>query len=303
MVPKMENTFDVIIAGLGAMGSSSALHLAKNNKKVLGFDQFQPPHTLGSSHGQSRVIREAYYEHPLYVPIVQRAYELWFELEKASGLELFLQTGGLMIGSAESELYCGAKTSAEMHKLEHKLLTNEELKTRFPAFKLPDNILAVWEPRAGVLFPERCIEAHLKEAEKYGANLNYNEKILEWVADDAGVKVATDKGEYTANQLVFTSGAWINNLVPELKMPLEVERQVLFWFDPAKKTDAFNPDKFPVYICEAEPGIMFYGFPDLGDGVKIANHHRGGITTPENLDRQVSDSEIEGISNIIREYS
>jgi sarcosine oxidase len=298
----MNKSFDVIVIGLGAMGSAAAYQLAKNKKKVLGLDQFKPPHNLGSSHGLSRVIREAYYEHPLYVPIVKRAYDLWFELEKETQAKLFRQTGGLMIGRPGSELVKGSKASAEQHNLKHNLLTNKELRSRFPAFNLPDDLVAVWEPRAGVLFPEKCIAANLLLAEKAGAALNYNEKVIRWSANADGVIVETDSDWYIAPQLVFTAGAWLTELVPSLKLPLEVERQVLFWFEPEQKTSLFAPENFPIYICEAEPDKIFYGFPDLGDGVKIANHHRGEITTPDTIDRLVKEEETEQIKNIIDRF-
>src|SRR5882762_304353 len=157
----MATRFDVIIVGLGAMGSATAYHLAKRGKKVLGLDRFTPPHAFGSSHGQTRIIREAYFEHPLYVPLIQRAYELWADLEKKSDQELLVKTGGLMVGPSDSVIVRGAKRSAELHKLAHEVLSPVELRRRFPMFKLGEDTIAVWEPRAGVLFPERAIETHL----------------------------------------------------------------------------------------------------------------------------------------------
>lgn len=297
----MDKTFDIIVIGLGAMGSSTVYQLAKNNKKVLGIDRFKPPHTLGSSHGGSRIIREAYFEHPLYVPIVQRAYDLWFELEKISGTKLFLQTSGLMIGRPDSELVKGSKNSAELHHLEYKVLDNDELRARYPAFNFAAEMNAVWEPRAGVLFPEKCVATNLSLAEKWGATLHYGEKVITWSADEKGVNVVTDKDSYMAKKLVLTVGSWLTGLVPELNLPLQVERQVLFWFEPDKKTDEFKPQNFPVYICETERNETFYGFPDLGDGVKIAHHYRGGSTTPETIDRKVNEEEIKEIKTIINQ--
>src|SRR2546427_4472106 len=153
------------------MGSAAALHLAKRGKKVIGLDRFAPPHALGSSHGQTRIIREAYFEHPLYVPLIQRAYELWAELEQASGKRLFRQTGGLMIGRPDSAVVSGAKRSAEEHRLRHEILAAAEVRRRFPGLQPTDEMIAVWEPRAGILFPEVCIEAHLSRGRKHGAEL------------------------------------------------------------------------------------------------------------------------------------
>src|SRR5438552_14417307 len=160
----MATRFDAIIVGLGAMGSATAYHLAKRGKKVLGLDRFTPPHGFGSSHGLTRIIREAYFEHPLYVPLVQRAYELWAELDKKSGRKLLLQTGGVMIGSPDGALVSGAKRSAEGHKLAHEILSAQELRRRFPVFQPDETMVAVWEPRAGILFPELAVQTHLELA-------------------------------------------------------------------------------------------------------------------------------------------
>src|SRR5437764_15428993 len=176
----MATRFDAIIVGLGAMGSATAYHLAKRGKKILGLDRFNPPHALGSSHGQTRIIREAYFEHPPYVPLIQRSYELWAELEKQTGRSLLRQTGGLMIGRPDSAVVSGAKRSAEEHRLHHELLPAAEVRRRFPAFQPTDEMIAVWEPRAGILFPEACIEGHLGLARKHGAELHMDEPVMHW---------------------------------------------------------------------------------------------------------------------------
>ncbi|MGH7453547.1 MAG: FAD-dependent oxidoreductase, partial [bacterium] len=173
-------SFDVIITGLGAMGSAAAYHLARRRLRVLGLDRFTPPHAFGSSHGQTRIIREAYFEHPLYVPLVQRAYENWAELERESGQRLFQQTGGLMIGPPGGQLVAGAQRSAQIHHLPHELLTAAEMRQRFLAFQPSDDMIAVWEPRAGILFPECCVEAHLQMASQCGASLQFDEPATAW---------------------------------------------------------------------------------------------------------------------------
>src|SRR5213082_3276056 len=222
----MATRFDAIIVGLGALGSATAYHLAKRGKKILGLDRFNPPHALGSSHGQTRIIREAYFEHPLYVPLIQRAYELWAELEKQTGRSLLRQTGGLMIGRPDSAVVSGAKRSAEEHRLRHEILAAAEVRRRFPALQPTDEMLAVWEPRAGILFPETCIEAHLTMARKQGADLRTDEPAVSWEGEGGGVRVVTSKGAYQANQLVLTAGSWIPSLLRDLQLPLVVERQV-----------------------------------------------------------------------------
>src|SRR6266516_7762766 len=192
----MPSSYDVIVAGLGAMGSAVAFQLAQKGRRVLGLDRFAPPHSLGSSHGQTRIIREAYFEHPLYVPLVQRAYELWAELEKGAGRSLLRETGGLMIGKPDSAVVVGATRSAHEHSLQHEVLSAAEVRSRFPALQPTDEMLAVWEPRAGILFPEICIEAHLTMARKHGAELRTEEPAVSWERDGGGVRVVTSKGAY-----------------------------------------------------------------------------------------------------------
>jgi sarcosine oxidase len=294
--------FDVIIVGLGAMGSAAAYHLARRGQKVLGLDRFGPPHALGSSHGETRIIREAYFEHPLYVPIVQRAYELWAELEGQAGRQFLRQTGGLMVGPPDGVVVGGARRSAEKHRLIHEVFSAHEVRRRFPALRPADGMLAVWEPRAGILFPELCIEAHLGRARKHGAQLNTEEPALRWEPAGAGVRIITSKGAYQAGQLLLTAGSWLGALLPDLKLPLTVERQILFWFEPKNNPVQFDPDRCPVYLWEYEPRKYFYGFPDLGSGVKVARHHQGEVTAPDSLNRAVSDDEVEVMREIVKRF-
>ena len=297
----MPSTFDAIIVGLGAMGSAVASQLARRGGRVLGLDRFAPPHALGSSHGQTRIIREAYFEHPVYVPLVQRAYELWLELEQQTGLSLFRQTGGLMIGRPDSAVVAGAKRSAQEHSLQHAVLTAAEARSRFPALQPRDDMIAVWEPRAGILFPERCVGAHLTMARKHGAELRSDEPAVSWEDDGGGVRVVTSKGAYRAGQLVLTAGSWIPSLLHELKLPLAVERQVQFWFEP-KHPMQFRPDRCPIHIWEHEPGRFFYGFPDLGEGVKVACHHEGDRVDPDSINRDVRAEDVEAMRAIVRQF-
>lgn len=293
----MAGSYDVIVVGLGAMGSATAYHLAASGNRVLGIDRFTPPHTQGSSHGQTRIIREAYYEDPAYVPIVQRAYELWAELARESGRELFLQTGGLMIGAPEGTMVRGSRRSAETHHLRHQVLSASEVAEQFPALRPSANMEAVWEPRAGILYPELCVGAHLDLAARRGATLRYNEKVLSWRPDGAGARVLTDRGEQSAAQLVLTAGAWVQSLLPEWPLSLTVERQVLFWFAPAEP-ERFAPARCPIYLWEYAPEQFFYGFPDLGRGVKVAGHHDGKATAPDSIRREVGPEEVKRMFRI-----
>ena len=292
---------EVIIVGLGAMGSACAYHLARRGIRVLGLDRFAPPHAFGSSHGRTRIIREAYFEHPLYVPLVRRAYGLWTELEKLTGRSLFRQTGGLMIGKPDSVVVAGAVRSAQEHSLPHEVLPGAEVRYRFPALHPTDDMVAVWEPRAGILFPEICLEAHLTLARNLGAELHTEEPVLSWEGNGDGVRVTTSKGAYHAGQLVLTAGSWIQSLVTDLKLPLVVERQVQFWFEPKRPLE-FQPERCPIHIWEHEPGRFFYGFPDLGEGVKVACHHEGEIANPDSINREVRPEDIEAMRAVVRQF-
>jgi sarcosine oxidase len=282
------------------MGSAAAYHLAKQGRRVLGLDRFGPPHQFGSSHGATRIIREAYFEHPLYVPLVQRAYELWKELEKEAGRQLLLQTGGLMLGDPTGVIVQGAQRSAEEHHLLYKLLSAGEVHQQFPAFQPNDNMVAVWEPRAGILFPELAIKTHLELAARHGADLRLNSPVLKWEPQNAGVLVRTESEVFRAKQLLLCVGAWTTSLVPDLNLPLTVERRVLFWFEPRSQADLFQPQRCPIFICEHEPRRYFYGFPDLGDGVKFGVHHEGAHSSPDQLDREVKQHEIETARDVLR---
>jgi sarcosine oxidase len=300
-MPSTANTADVLVLGLGAMGSAATYHLARQGAKVIGVDRFHSPHTFGSSHGQTRIIREAYFEHPAYVPLVQHAYELWDELGRESGLELFRKTGGLMIGPTGGVVFGGALKSAETHKLEHQVLSANEVHQRAPALQPGPDMRAVWEPRAGILFPERCIEAHVRGAERSGARLRFEEKALSWSATREGVRVVTDRSEYSVGKLVLSAGPWIGDLVRSLKISLSVERQIQFWFQ-SSRPELFAPERCPIHLWETAPGKFFYGFPDLGSGVKVAIHHEGRLSEPDTLDRTVSDAEVRGMRERIKPF-
>ena len=234
-------TFDVVVAGLGAMGSAAAFQLARRGARVLGLDRFAPPHALGSSHGRSRIIREAYFEDPLYVPLVQRAYERWAELERLSGRTLLVRTGGLMLGPPDGMVFRGALHSAEVHGLPHEVLTAGEVHRRVPGFRPTVDMMGVWEPRAGFLVPEAAIAAHLALAAQHGAELHDDEPVTSWRAADGaadgdeGVEVTTPRGTYRARRLVLAAGAWLPSLL-DVAVPLAVERVVMHWFRPDRPT-------------------------------------------------------------------
>lgn len=298
----MSQTYDVIIAGLGAMGSAGADQFALRGRRVLGLDRFAPPHALGSSHGESRIIREAYFEHPQYVPIVQRAFECWEDLERATGRTLMRRTGGVMIGAEGGTLVTGALRSAEAWKLPFEMLDAAEIARRWPAFRPREGTVGVWEPRSGTLDPEACVAAQLERARRNGADLRDDEPVLSWRADGEGVEVTTARGRYQAARLLLAAGAWNARLLQDLVLPLSVARQTLFWFEPASHAERFDAARFPIWIWEHAPGRFFYGFPASAKGVKLAIHHEGEATDPDHVRREVGAEEVEKMRGMLRDY-
>lgn len=293
-----ETVYDAIVAGLGSHGSAAAYHLAKRGQRVLGFDRFARGHTLASFGGLSRIIRLSYYEHPSYVPLLKRAWDLWRELERESGETLLTQTGGLYMGPPEGDLVSGALASARVHGLAHDLLDNAELKRRYPLFDVDRVWIGLFDAQAGWLAPERSIETHLRLAERSGAALRFSEPIDRWERDGDGVRVFSAQGSYRAQRLVIAAGSWLPRLLPQLAPHLWVERNVLFWFEPRGERDAFA--KLPVYIVE-DTDRMYYGFPyDPGNGLKMAGLHFGDRVDPDTVDREPSSRDEERVRAWLR---
>jgi sarcosine oxidase len=296
----MTRPFDAIVVGLGAMGSAALRSLSRRGQRVLGLDRFDPPHDLGSSHGRSRIIREAYFEHPAYVPFIQEAYRRWDELERETGRTLLRRTGGVMVGPPAGVLVEGALLSARQHGLAHELIDAREIRRRFPAFRPDDSMVGVWEPRAGVLFPEECIAAFLDSARRHGATVRGHEPALSWKPEGGGVTVETARGRYTASRLVLSAGAWIGALLPDLALPLSVERLVQCWFEPAGEREAL--ERCPVTIWEHHAGRFFYAFPLLDGALKAAIHHEGEITSASGLRREVGEGEARPLEALLARH-
>lgn len=293
--------YDVITIGLGAMGSAATYHLAKRGARVLGLDAHARGHTLGSSHGKSRIIREAYFEAPDYVPLVQRAYELWRTLEAESGRALLTVTGGLNLGRPASAMVSGALASARQHNLPYERLTPAEVNARFPGFTLPEDFIGVFEPNAGILDPEACVGAHLDLAAKHGATLRHEEPVTSWTPLPDGVRVETATGQYVASGLVIAAGPWAGEQLAELALPLEIQRVVNVHFAPSRP-ELYAPDRSPIFLLEGEEGD-YYGFPNLpGQGVKIGRHDLGELCTARTVRRGVDPEEIEALRAVLNRY-
>jgi sarcosine oxidase len=267
---------EAIVVGLGGMGSAAAAHLAARGARVLGLEQFQPGHTQGSSHGRSRVIRLAYFEHPAYVPLLRRSYELWRQLERETGKHLLQMTGGLMIGRPDSDVVSGSLRSARQHDLDHDVLDAGEIHRRFPPFTPEPGVIALHEREAGVVFPEEAIHAHLAVAAGHGAELHFDERVEDWrISASGSIEVRTSHARYECERLVLAPGAWAPSLFKIDWLPLEIEPQMLYWFEPAGGAAPFAADRFPIYIWDlGHPGgrgVQFYGFPaDAEQRVKVA---------------------------------
>jgi sarcosine oxidase len=300
----MAESVDILVIGLGAHGSSALYHLAAMGVRVAGIDRFTPPHVHGSSHGESRIIREAYHENPVYVPFIREAYELWEELEREVGRQLLVGTGGLLLGRADTTVVVGARVSAEAYGIAYEWLEAAEIRRRFPAFRPSDDTVGVLEKRAGILFPEECIKAHLAGAAARGAVIRCEEVVETIVPSGDGVEVKTSKGRYLAGKVVVSAGAWVGELLPELRLQLRHERQVVVWFRDAGSGGGavLRPDRMPVYIWEYEAGRMFYGFPDMGHGTKIGFHHGGRDIRPDELRQDAGVDEIAEIQEIARSW-
>ena len=294
-------SYDVIVVGLGAMGSATLFHLARRGVRALGLEQFGPEHTMGSSHGDSRIIRETYFEHPLYVPLVQRAHELWRELEGVSGKSLMKIVGGLMIGPRDGMVVSGTLRSAQEHGLPHEVLTPSEISERFPAFRLEGDLVGVLDPRAGYLDPEACNREHIAGAVAAGAETHFGEAVLEWSSSGGGVQVETRSGTYAADRLILAGGAWNPKLLRGLELPLSIERQSVFWFELADSNRLYDANRFPIYAYEFKAGTICYGFPRLARGVKASVMHDGSaVSDPDRLDRQIRDEEVEPLRAALR---
>ena len=280
--------FDVVVVGLGAIGSAALHQLARRGTRVAGIERLTPGHDQGSSHGESRIIRLGYFEHPSYVPLLRRAYALWRELEAASGTRLIHITGIAEIGPPGGEVVTGTLAASRLHGLPHEIMDAAETMRRFPAFKIPSDYVGVFQPDGGFIAVEPAIATMLSQAQAAGAEIRTSTAVLSVTPHGDGVRVRTNQGDIDARAAVIAAGPWVKTLVPDLPAPLRVTRQVMGWFQPLDPAP-FAGGHFPVFLLESRHGVH-YGLPPFASGaVKVAkHHHRDETVDPDHVDRAVS---------------
>ncbi|HVK15506.1 MAG TPA: N-methyl-L-tryptophan oxidase [Fimbriiglobus sp.] len=295
-------TYDAIVLGVGGMGSSALFELARRGRRVLGLEQYPLVHDRGSSHGHTRIIRRAYYEHPAYVPLVRLAYERWYDLEQRTGRHLLTECDCLTVGPPDGELVQGVRRSAAEHGLSIEELTAAEIVRRFPAIRPGDEMAGVLEHGAGLLYVEECVRAHIDSAVSLGAQVHAEEPAVGWEPDGDGVTVRTAKGTYHAARLVVTAGAWATRLLADVGVPLTVMRQVLLWFAPTDPA-LFRRDRFPIYLMDTPDGA-FYGVPAIDPrGHKAARHYGAPeLPGPDGVDWAVRDADETPVRAFFRKH-
>ncbi len=299
----MAHTYDTIVVGIGGMGSAALYHLAKRGQRVLGLERFEIGHAQGSSHGETRIIRLAYFEGSNYVPIVQRAYKLWDALSAEAGVALIRRTGSLEMSEAGFDFVDRSLASCLDHGLPHELLDAAAAMQRFPAFRLHRETRAIFQPDGGYVLCETALRAHVDLAQHHGAQLRTGETVLEFrPTAHGGVEVRTDRATYTAGSLVVTAGAWMRQLVPALAAPLVTTKQVIAWFQP-RAEETFRPGTMPVFIHFGANG-EFYGFPQQSaQGVKVGGPHFGRVfIDPDQPDRTPEPHQIAALQGFMARH-
>ena len=296
-------TYDMAIVGLGGIGSAIAAHCAGRGASVVGLEKFGPIHDRGSSHGKSRMIREAYFEDAAYVALVLRSYELWRELERKTAEQLLRITGVLSVGREESEIISGTRRSAAEHELKLETWSRRQVQERYPSLRLLPDEVALFEAEGGVLDPERAVGAHLKVAQTAGAHLRFQTSMRTWDANESGITIDLDNDtRISARTLILSLGPWFKETMAALGVPLRIQRNVQAWFSPS--ATSYKADNFPAFLLDrAGLPAPLYGFPDFGDGVKAAFHGFGQLTTADELDREIdAGRDVEPIARAMEEW-
>jgi len=300
-------TFDIIILGAGTMGSAASYFLSKEKLRVLAIDQFSPPHEKGSHTGQSRIIRKAYFEHPDYVPLLNRAYENWRAVEFVFGKQLYHETGIAYFGRPNSEIIEGSRSSARLYNIP---LVERSAQTYASSlqFSIPQDFQAFTEPEAGFLLPDVAITAFITLAKKNGVAFVTDQSVVEWKADQTGVTVKTQRDTYRAKKLIVTAGSWTSSLLLHYNIKLQVTKQLLAWAE-LSTPDRFNLGNFPCWFIDDPNQGLFYGFPVLPfdkfsgpHGLKLALHVPGEKIQPDSLNDQVADRDRNTIESFLKKY-
>jgi sarcosine oxidase len=298
-------SFDVIVIGVGSMGSATCYYLAKRGYKVLGLEQFDISHEFGSHTGQSRIIRKAYFEHPDYVPLLERAYENWRAFEKETGEQLYYKTGLLYAGGPTNEIIKGVKLAASLYNIELEKLSND----RYSQFRFPGDLEVLFEPDAGFLPPERSIRLYAEQAKKHRAIIHAHEKVVQWKKEGNRVLVTTDRSSYSCNKLIFTAGAWAGKLIPGIADKIKVTRQFVAWIK-TRIDEQFELGNFPCWmIGDDDKQGCYYGFPLLDtkkfgepSGLKLAHHFPSQVTDPDNVNRQTTKEDLDNLKYCLDKY-
>ncbi len=300
--------YDVIVIGVGSMGSATCAYLARQGVSVLGIEQFDIVHERGSHAGQSRIIRKAYFEHPDYVPLLEHAYLNWKKLEEQTKSKVYIETGVAYFGNPVDPLIAGVQQSAALYDVPIKKFNAQESKTHFPTFTIPEDFIVLSEPEAGFITPERAILLYAEQASKHGATLLKNTTVSDWKLSDNQIKVTTSEGEYTSDKLVITAGAWTDKIVPLPDINIQVTKQAVAWVKP-KNPERFKLGQFPCWLIQEPKKGPFYGFPilptkDFGgiEGMKIAHHYPGEITDADKDDKEITKETIEDIRYVLDKY-
>ncbi len=309
----MMQAYDTIVLGVGGFGSGALYHLARRGTRVLGIERFGIAHDRGSSHGQTRIIRKAYFEHPDYVPLLHRAYELWHELERESGCQLLHPVGLFIAGEPACESVSGTLLAARLHNLSVDKLDAREARRRFPGYRFHDDFAVVFEPEAGYLEVENCVAAHIAAAVKHGAVVQTGETVVMWESDGRRVTVRTDRGVYSAASVVITAGPWASQLLDDSSdsaassesldwsAKLRVVRKPVFWFAAGADYDLARGNS--TFFFETSAG-QFYGFPRIdGQTIKLAEHTGGDtVSDPLTVDRELQPSDLTRVNDFMRDF-
>lgn len=305
----MNTSFDIIVIGVGSMGSAACYYLSKRGYNVLGIEQFDISHEFGSHAGQSRIIRKAYFEHPDYVPLLEKAYRNWRSLERETGRQVYFKTGLLYAGKPNNEIIKGVEQSAALYNIDLDQLNTIAAADKFPAFKLPEDFEILFEPEAGFITPEKAIKLYANEAKQHGAVIRSNEKVIEWKKDGSSVIVKTDEDSYQCNKLIITVGAWAGKMIPGFEDKIRVTRQFVAWIK-TKNDTRFELNRFPCWmIGDDDKHGCYYGFPLLDtkkfgepEGLKLAHHFPRDNTDPDNVSRKTTEEDIKNVKYCLDKY-